>query len=184
MQGWKSAAKLGTALLLLVGAGAPPAATQEPATRAFKSVYGTFEGVDTGRGGVIMKSDTGERLAWRVSAPVMKGLEQFEIGGAMIVIYRPITASDKKVTAIAFPGTAERPTYVNLTGNPVLVQSGPKVDGTCGGPQQQRTGEAAIVDGGEAEIADGCWCCAPMGQSCTPGNETGNGRALLVSCFD
>ena len=28
-----------------------------------------------------------------------------------------------------------------------------------------------------------CWCCAPSGQTCTPGNKTGLGRALLVQCF-
>jgi hypothetical protein len=172
------------ALLLLVGVGAPRAATQESKVRLFKSVYGTLDGVDAGQGAVIMQSETGERLAWRVSAPVVEGLGQFEIGGPMIVICRPITATEKKVTAIAFPGTAERPTYVNLTGNPVLVHFGPKVDGTCVGRQQQPTSEVAVLDGGEAEIADGCWCCAPMGQSCTPLNETGHGRALLVSCFD
>jgi len=30
---------------------------------------------------------------------------------------------------------------------------------------------------------EACWCCAPAGESCNPGNKSGNGRALLVSCF-
>lgn len=184
MQGWRHAGKLGLALLLLVGAGAPRAATQEEEDRTFKSVYGTLERVDARRGAVVMKSDEGDSLAWRVSEAVAEGLGAFEVGGPMIVIYRPIDANTKAITAIAFPGTAEQPTYQNLTGERVLLRSGPKVDGACGRPSPDPASEVAILEGGQAEIDDACWCCAPVGQSCTPGNETGNGRALLVSCFD
>jgi hypothetical protein len=43
--------------------------------------------------------------------------------------------------------------------------------------------ESVIPSGGLAEVMDECWCCAPVGESCTPGNKSGLGRALLVRCF-
>jgi hypothetical protein len=43
--------------------------------------------------------------------------------------------------------------------------------------------ESLIPDGGVAEVLEACWCCAVPGESCTPGNKSGQGRALLVNCF-
>ena len=56
------------------------------------------------------------------------------------------------------------------------------MNGSC----SQTTGpvsESTIPARGLAEALEECWCCAPSGQTCTPGNKTGLGRALLVQCF-
>ena len=38
--------------------------------------------------------------------------------------------------------------------------------------------EISIIEGGLAETADACWCCAPDGEACAPGNQTGLGKAF------
>lgn len=63
------------ALLLLAAAPTPRAGAQAPpeAERPHKSVYGKLESADTRLNGVFMKSNDGERLAWRFPAPVVAG---------------------------------------------------------------------------------------------------------------
>jgi hypothetical protein len=46
---------------------------------------------------------------------------------------------------------------------------------TAAGP----VSEYVMPVGGRTEALGGCWCCAPSGSTCTPGNRTGIGRALL-----
>jgi len=163
---------LGAALLLAQEA-APPR----------KSVYGKLELVNIPKSGVIMKSDDGERLAWRFDAKVVAEVAKIKPGAPMIVIYRQTSSNEKRVTAIAFPGTAERATYVNMTREAVLLRSAPAVGGGCNPPGEPFT-DLMIPAGGRTESLDGCWCCAPKGEACTPGNKTGLGRALLTACFD
>jgi hypothetical protein len=43
--------------------------------------------------------------------------------------------------------------------------------------------ESFISPGERAEVKDACWCCAPTGNTCTPGNKSGIGQALLERCF-
>jgi hypothetical protein len=169
----------------LVGAPTPRAAAQGQAgpPAPHKSVYGKLQSVDKSLNGVIMKSDAGERLAWRFEAAVIAELARFNPGDPMIVIYRQVTANEKRVTAVAFPGSAATPIYVNMTGDRVVLRSSPAVDGACVQPDPATVNESTIPVGGLAEATGGCWCCASPGESCTPGNRTGLGRAFLVQCF-
>jgi hypothetical protein len=182
-------------LALFLGGPAPRAAAQAPAPpaaaapapsaspRPSKSVYGKLMKVDTAKNGVVMKSDAGETLAWRFEAGVIEEAARFKPGDPMIVIYRPIASNEKRVTALAFPGAAATPVYVNTTGWRVTVRSSPAVDGVCGQPNAGPVTDATIPAGGMAEVLDACWCCAVSGETCSPANRSGNGKALLVSCF-
>jgi len=163
--------------------GSPDPTIPDP-TRPHKSVYGKLSVVDKSLNGVAMTTDAGERLAWRFNARVVEEAAQFKPGDRMIVIYRQIASNEKRVTALAFPGSAKTPIYVNTTGQRVLVRSVAPVDGVCGQPGEGKVTEAVIPAGGMAEVLEGCWCCATDGESCTPGNKSGNGRALLVHCFE
>ena len=73
----------------------------------------------------VAMTDSGERLAWRFSEAVVEEAARFKPGDPMIVIYRLIGAKDKRVTALAFPGSASTPTYVNTTGTRVELRSSP-----------------------------------------------------------
>ena len=69
-----------------------------------------------------------------------------------------------------------------MTGDRVVIRSSGGVDGSC----NQTSGtvsESLIPSGGLAEVLEECWCCAPAGETCTPGNKSGLGRALLARCF-
>jgi len=185
--GWfRSGAGSGVAILsLFLGAPTPRAAAQASAEppRAHKSVYGKLQSVDKSLQSVIMESDSGERLAWRLDAAVIAEAARFKPGDPMIVVYRQIAPNEKRVTALAFPGTASTPTYVNMTGSRVVLRSAPFVDGACGQPNAGPVSESTIPSGGLAEVMEACWCCAPPGETCTPGNKSGLGKALLVQCF-
>ena len=174
---------------------APPDATASPAAaspdptipdpgRPHKSVYGKLSTVDKTLNGVAMTTDSGERMAWRFNPQVVAEAARFKPGDRMIVIYRQIASNEKRVTALAFPGSAPRPQYVNTTGSRVTVRSAAAVDGVCGTPDAGPVTESVIPAGGIAEVLEACWCCAAAGESCTPGNKSGNGRALLVHCFE
>jgi len=187
-----SRATLSRAALLLAGclvaplsraANPPGSPTVADAAPAYKSVYGTFESVSKTRNSIAMKSDEGKRVEWRMDPRVLAETGDVKPGDRMIVIYRQISTNEKRVTAVAFPGSAKNPTYVNTTGERVSVRSSPAVNGGCDTPSPDRVDESVIPVGGRAEIAEGCWCCSTVGESCTPGNQTGAGRALLVSCF-
>lgn len=184
---FRSGASSGMAglLALFLGAATLRAATQAKADppRTYKSVYGKLESVDPSLNGVVMRSDAGERLAWRFDKAVIAEAARFNPGDPMIVIYRQLSPNEKRVTALAFPGTAATPIYVNMTGERVVLRSGPAVSGSCGQPNAEPVHESTIPSGGLAEVTEACWCCAPSGDTCTPGNESGAGRALLVQCF-
>jgi len=151
--------------------------------RPSKSVRGKLESVDESLNGVIMRSDDGKRMAWKFDPPVIAELVKFKPGAPMIVIYRQISKNEKRVTAVAFPGAAEKPTYLNMTGARVLIRGGPAVNGACGDPTAQPVIEHTVPNAGLAEVLDACWCCAADGETCTPGNRTGAGKAVLVQCF-
>lgn len=172
------------ALLLPLDGSTPPATTPADPPRPHKSVYGKLEGVDTSRNGVIMRSDAGERLAWQFKPEVVAEVATFKPGDPMIVIYRQISSNEKRVTAVAFPGAASSALYVNMTGERVLLRSAPAVDGVCGQPDAGPVSESMIPVGGRGEGLGACWCCTSAGQSCTPSSKTGQGKALLVSCFE
>jgi hypothetical protein len=172
------------AALLAAGPnGAHAADPQTDAPPAHKSVYGKLEAVDTRLNSVIMRSDAGERLTWRFDPKVLAELAPFKPGSSVIVIYRQTAANEKSVTAIAFPGTAEKPTYLNATDSRLVLRSAPMVEGVCGKPEAAPVNESTIPIGGKAEAVDACWCCALAEETCTPGNKTGNGQAILVRCY-
>lgn len=183
----RSARALGAATLVLaLGGLAPRARAQAIADppKPQKSVYGTLQSVDTRQNAVVMKSKSGEKLAWRFDAGVVAELALFKPGDSMIVIYRPITASDKRVTAVAFPGSASSALYVNRTGSRVILRSAPETGGVCGEADASSITDSVIAEGGTGEAAGACWCCALPDKSCRPMNKTGNGRAVLVGCFE
>ena len=181
----RSRVALGAAFLFTVFSGREaaaqaPAATAKP--RPSQSVHGTLESVDQSLNGLIMKSDAGERLPWRFEKAVIAEAAQFKPGDPVVVIYRQIDTGDKAVTALAFPGATSTPVYVNMTGRRVVLRSGPAVDGACGAPAAGPTNEYPIGTGSLTEISDACWCCSPAGETCTPANRSGLGRAFLVRC--
>jgi hypothetical protein len=98
--------------------------------------------------------------------------------------YRQTASNDKRVTAVAFPGTAAKPTYANMTGERVVLRSAAMVGDTCSNPVTGPISQSVVPAGGRAEVADGCWCCAPFGKTCTPGNKSGLGQAFLERCFE
>jgi hypothetical protein len=150
--------------------------------RQQKSVYGQLELVNKPKSGVIMRTNDGERMAWRFDAAVVAEIAKLKEGAPMIVIYRQTASNEKRVTAVAFPGTADKPTYVNMTRESVVLRSAPFTDGACN-PPGDPISESVIPAGGRAEALEACWCCAPNGAACTPTNKTGVGRALLTACF-
>ena len=178
---------LGVALLLgmLPGAPATRAAAQStaPGGLASKTVHGKLEMVNESVNGVAVVSDEGQRMAWQFDKAVIARLKDFKPGDPVVVIYR-LRGADKAVTAIGFPGAADMPVYVNLTGQRVALVSGPMVNGACGQPAAEPLHATNILSGGQAETSDACWCCAPAGKSCTPANKTGLGRAFLTRCYE
>ena len=172
-------------LALVLGTPAPSATAQaspEPA-RVHKSVRGTLQSVDRRLSSVIMKSDAGETLTWRFGPAVITEAAKFKAGAPVIVIYRQTAPNEKRVTALAFPGAATKPVYVNLTGARVVLRSAPAVGDVCGPAESGSVTESVIPPGERAEVKDACWCCAPTGNTCTPGNKSGIGQALLERCF-
>ncbi len=186
--GWfRSGVGSGAAVLLalFMGAPTPRAAAQAPAeaSKPHKSAYGKLESVAKSKNAVFMKTDAGQRMAWQLDAAVISEIARFKPGDPMIVIYRQMSPSEKRVTAVAFPGSATTPLYVNMTGSRIVLRSAPFANGVCGQPDAGPVNETEIPSGGLGETQDACWCCAPAGEACTPGNKTGLGRAFLVRCF-
>jgi hypothetical protein len=171
---------LGAGLLLV--APPPPARGQEPKPAPTKSVRGKLLSVDRSTGSVLMTEDGGAKLAWHFDAPIVAEAARFKPGDPVIVIYRQTSPQQKRVTALAFPGTAKAPIYVNLTGERVVLRSAAGVDGACDRISGSIS-ESTIPAGGLAEVVDACWCCAPAGSTCTPGTRSGLGRAFLAQCF-
>jgi len=176
----------GTAILLAFALAAASRAAQAQApddSTTRKSVYGKLETVDPKLNGVIVRSDAGERLAWRFDPKVIAQLAEFKRGDPVVVIYRQTSPSQKAVTAIAFPGKAGTPIYVNATGSRITMRSAPMADGVCGGPTAAPVTQSIVPIDGTTEVLEACWCCADSGDRCTPSNKTGNGLAVLVRCF-
>jgi hypothetical protein len=149
---------------------------------AHKSVRGTLEAVDSQLNGIIMKTDEGKRVAWKFEKTVIERLSPFKPGSPVIVIYRQ-RDGNKAVTAVAFPGTADRPIYVNASGERVEFVGGPIVNGVCGQPSDTPLTTTTIPVDGQASVTDACWCCAPAGETCIPGNKTGAGQAFIAHCY-
>lgn len=178
--------RLGVGLAFLLGLWSGPVRVEAqgaaPAPQAFKSVHGTLESVDQQLNGVIMKTDEGKRVAWKFDKAVIAQLSGFKAGDPVVVIYRQ-RQSDKAVTAIAFPGSAQVAVYVNTSGQRVELISGPMVNGVCGLPSDTPLTTTTLPVAGRAELSAACWCCAPAEESCVPSNKTGPGHAFLAHCY-
>jgi len=183
--------RLGTGLIValllgtLAGAPASRAAAQStaPGGLAVQTVHGKLEMVNESVNGVAVVSDEGQRMAWQFDKTVIEKLKGFKPGDPVVVIYR-LRGADKAVTAIAFPGAAATPIYVNTSGQRVELVSGPMVNGACGQPSESAIKRTTIPTGGRAETPDACWCCAPAGRACVPSNRTGLGQAFLIHCYE
>ena len=147
-----------------------------------KSVHGKLDTVDKQRGGIVVVSDEGRRMAWRLEKVVIDRLTGFKKGDPIVVIYRT-RGGDKAVTAVAFPGAAASPVYINTTGRRVEFISGPKVNDKCGEMGDAPLNHTTVPVDGMAEVSDECWCCAPVGEACAPANKTGLGKAFLTQCY-
>lgn len=178
-----AASLLAAATLLVSGAarhaGAQPKA---PAPAPTRSVRGTLLSVDTSLNSVLMTETNGGKMAWHFERRIVAEAARFKPGDPVIVIYRQSSPKEKRVTALAFPGSAKSPIYVNLTGERVVIRSAAGVNEACDQTSGQVT-ESVIPPGGLAELMDACWCCAPVGSTCTPGTKSGLGRAFLAQCF-
>jgi hypothetical protein len=171
-------------LMSLADARRAQAQAAAPAPAPTKSVYGRLLSVDKSGNNLLMNEDGGAQLAWHFDAAVIAEVARYSAGDPLIVIYRQTGPGpkDKRVTAIAFPGRAKTPIYVNMTIERIVLRTAASVGGTCdktSGP----VSESKIPSRGLAEAMSDCFCCAPDGQTCTPGTKTGLGRAYLVQCF-
>jgi hypothetical protein len=154
------------------------------------SISGTLVSVDTRRNGVIIRDEAGAQMAWKLDPSVVKELGAFKPGDRLWIIYRQVGGGNRAVTAIGFPGTAQKPEFRNATGSYVRLVTGPFVNGACGGvrdPSELRVHRMMRLSSTEDEAP--CWCCAAAEQTCEPANrswEPGDkvtGRIILSRCF-
>ena len=182
------------AAVLAALASTAPAGAQTAAVPSLPqgSVRGTLVKVHTQRSGVIIRDDeTGKQMAWKLDPPVVAELEKFKPGDHVWIIYRRLFGGDRAVTAIGFPGTAQKPEYRNATGGAVQLVTGPYVGGACSGVRDKAAlREYRVLRGKSTEAAaEPCWCCAAFGQTCEPANrawEPGDkvtGTIILSRCY-
>ena len=172
-------------LAVALAAGASLLVAQEmvegPLVRS--SVHGVLDEVMTRKNGIVLKTEDGRRLGWQLPAPVIAEAAKFKPGSSMWVIYRQRDTTDQAVTALGFPGVADKPVYVNATGHNVVLRTGPKVDGKCGAETDGKMMDYKLSQGLVTEDLNPCWCCAPSAERCSPTNQSGNGRIVLAQCF-
>lgn len=172
-------------LLVAVAVGAPRAVAQavgqDPLVHT--SIEGVLERIVTEEEGLILKTDDGRPLGWQLPAPVIAEAAKLEPASRMWVIYRNLDEDAQAVPALGFPGVEDHPVYVNATGYPVVLRTGPGVDGQCGADGAPAGVEQKLGLGIVTEDLSACWCCAPEGETCAPSNRSGNGRIVLAQCF-
>jgi hypothetical protein len=156
------------------------------------SIRGTLVRVDKPLLGLVMRNEEGKQMAWRLDRSVIEEISQAKAGDPMWVIYREFGGGNRAVTAIGFPGAAQKPVYVNATGTTVLLRTGAYVENACrtGYPREKDTvGQFRLRRGSVTEDTAACWCCSPIEDSCEPANrsyEPGDkitGRIVLARCY-
>jgi len=174
---------LGLALALIAGASFlfGQELVEGPLVRS--SIQGVLDKVVPRNNAIVMKTEDGRRLGWQLAPPVIAEAAKFEPGTSMWVIYRQRDTSDQAVTALGFPGVADKPVYVNATGHNVVLRTGPRVDGKCGAETDGKMMDYDLSKGLVTEDLNPCWCCAPSQERCSPTNQSGNGRIVLAQCF-
>lgn len=152
-----------------------------------RSIEGTIVRVDTRLNGIILKGSDGRNHAWQLRAPVIKEATRYKPGDWMWVIYREIAPGSRAVTAIGFPGAEEKPVYVNATGDPVVLRTGPYTEGACRRVEPEQMTEYVMRPGAELVAEAPCWCCASKNNECQLANrshdEHGTGRIVLSRCY-
>jgi hypothetical protein len=172
-----------------LGSPAGRTAAQQPnaAPLVYQSIEGSIETIDQRLNGIILRGSDGKRHAWKLQAPVIQEAARYKPGDSMWVIYRQIGASERAVTALGFPGTHEKPLYVNATGESVLLTTGPYTDNVCRPVAPERMTDQQLRAGSEFADEAPCWCCATRGKQCELANrshdERGTGRIVLARCF-
>ena len=168
----------GLGLGLAVGGEAPRAAAQArrrprpPGPRRASTASSRAS-----RSGTTRRDGLGRQQAagLEVRKDLITEIEKFKPGDPMIVIYRQVGPNDKRVTAVAFPGTAQKPTYKNLTGERVTLRSAPLVNGACGPADRARSRRSRSPGTGSPRSTDGCWCCASAGTRACRATRRGSG---------
>lgn len=167
-------------------AAAVAAASPSPKPLLTDSVSGTIEVVDTRLNGIIVHSEGGDRIAWKLPAPAIKEASRYERGARVRVHYRGLQTGDRAVTALSFPGDGSEVTYVNGTGARVLLRTGAaNADGGCASePSSDGAAERMVARNRTAVMEPSCFCCAPPGKTCGLANHAVAGsRIVLAQCF-
>lgn len=177
------------AVVVALGSRADRAAAQPVpnAPLVYQSIQGTIESVDEQLGGIIIRGSDGKRHAWRLQAPVLKEAARYKPSDWVWMIYRQLGPSERAVTALGFPGTQEKPVYVNATSETVVLRTGPYTEGACRAVPLEKTTNFEVRVGAEVVDEAPCWCCATRGKQCDLANrsfdEHGTGRIVLARCF-
>jgi len=149
----------------------------------YTSVNGKIEAIDTQLNGISLRTDSGQRLAWKFSPRVIQAVGDHKPGDPMWVIYRQLSPSERAVTALGFPGADPRTIYVNATGRRVVLRTGPATEDKCEGADASKVTDVTMPSGRSTENPGACWCCAGSGHTCPPVNHSGAGRIVLTQCF-
>jgi hypothetical protein len=180
-----SAAAGAMTLAVTLMCASPPVGAQHGSAEPLidKTVEGVLDRVVTDEEGIIVRTDDGQLLAWRLPGPVVAAAAKFAAGTRVWVIYRGVDPEDRAVTALGFAGKAHQPLYVNATGYDAVLRSSAGVEGRCDSPGPGPADELEIRKGLFGAVQGACWCCAPKGQTCTPSNPARGGRVVLAQCF-
>jgi hypothetical protein len=183
---------LALAGLTLLCAGSSRLAAQAPTPRPLASgtMTGTLLTVDKPLSGLIIKTEAGQQMAWRLDRSVIEQVARFKRGDRIYVIYRELGGGDRAVTAVGFPGSEKKPVYVNATGHTVRLRTGPYVENACSGYREStQVGQFRLPRGSTTEDEAPCWCCSSIEQTCEPANrayapsDQATGRIVLSRCF-
>jgi hypothetical protein len=156
------------------------------------SVSGTLLTVDKPLSGLIIRTDEGRQMAWRLDRSVLERVARFKKGDRLWIIYRELGGGDRAVTAIGFPGSEKVPVYVNATGVGVRLHTAAYLEGgACRGYREEGVvvSSSLVRRGASAGNEAPCWCCSSMQQTCEPANrayEPGDlvtGQIILSRCF-
>jgi hypothetical protein len=194
-----TATAVGFAFGLAAGAGSGHArpAFQAPDSKPLVSgsISGTLVTVDQRLNGVILRTASGEKMAWKLDAGVVAEAAKFKAGDRLWIIYRQRGPGERAVTALGFPGKAPRPIYINATGTDIVLRTGPMAGGACqGDPEASQVREFRLPPSGTTEGVNPCWCCAASDQTCQPANRSyepatlsgapgPTGTIILARCF-
>jgi hypothetical protein len=158
-----------------------------------RSVSGTIVRVDMDEKGLFVQpSSSAEEMAWRLPGAVLVEAQRAGVGAAVKVVYRGESDGDRAVTAIELPGNpGGGRTYVNTTGNRVVLFARPDQGGSCTAaappgpsPFTMELKPQIFADELLAQQSLACWCCSSMGATCNPITKADPGRRIvLVACF-